>query len=291
MLPKLTGRKAGIIFSYMADSPFKSFFQETVKLKKIMELYDFNVILKHDNVEPWLDLSEQDERTVNIKDAPTKNNLFAYIKRLADEGYTIDIWIISHGGSDGRFRASFGPYSLTNNDQVTAADIGGLAGPDGGTTGYRFLPIRLVHHTSCWGSRLASAWQGIGVNTVLGSRFINFYPTQTVPFAKQWMDGRTVANAYLNANTASSRTVVQTFTLGDAATSKKSEWGGCSFGNTVLGKKACAKRYFIWRWHFLDSEWSNTLSGKQNMNRSSEMLISGNSGLTHNNLWRQPPAR
>jgi len=288
ILPRLTGRKAGIIFSYMGDSPFKSFFQETVRLKKIMELYDFNVLLKHDNVEPWLDWSEQDERIVNVKDVPTKQNLFSYIKRLADEGYTIDIWIISHGGPDGSFRASFGQYSQQNNDLVRPADIQALAGPDGGATGYQVLPIRLVHHTSCWGSRLASAWRGIGANTVIGSRFVNFYPTQTVPFAKQWMDGRSAVDAYRYANTATSRTVVQTWMVADAAGSKKEEWGGCSFGNTVLGKKTCAKNYFIWRGYFSEAEWSAALSGKENMNRSSEMLISGDANVRRNTTWRQP---
>ncbi len=289
ILPRLNGKKASIIFLFMGDSPFRSFFQETIRLKKIMELYDFNVLLKHDNVKPWLDLSEKDERTATVKDVPTKNNLFMYIKRLADDGYTIDIWIISHGGSDGSFRASFGQYSETRNDQVTAADIQALAGPTGGSTGYRVLPIRLVHHTSCWGSRLAPAWQAIGANTVVGSRLANFYPTQTIPFAREWAGGRTVVNAYRYANTAASRTVVQSWMVLDAAGSKKKKWGGgCGFGNTPLGKKPCAKRYFVFRNYFVPDEWSPSLSGKQNMNRASEMIISGNRDLLIRALWRQP---
>ncbi len=287
IMPRLNGRKASIIFLYMGDSPFISFFQETIRLKKIMELYDFNVLLKHDNVKPWLDLSEKDERIANVKDVPTKSNLFSYIKRLADDGYTIDIWIISHGGSDGSFRASFGQYSRTRNDQVTAADIQDLAGVNGGSTGYRVLPIRLVHHTSCWGSRLAAAWHAIGANTVVGSRYINFYPTQTIPFAKEWGAGRKVVNAYRYANTATSRTVVQIKMVADAATTRK-KWGGCSFGNTVLGKKPCAKAYFAYRYSFPPNEWSDSLSGKQNMNSASEMIISGNSELLIRSLWRQP---
>ncbi len=287
ILPRLNGKKASIIFLYMGDSPFISFFQETIRLKKIMELYDFNVLLKHDNVKPWLDLSEYDERTANVKDVPTKTNLFSNIKRLADDGYTIDIWIISHGGTDGSFRASFGQYSRTSNDSVAAADIQGLAGISGGSTGYRVLPIRFVHHTSCWGSRLAAAWQAVGANTVMGSRYINFYPTQTIPFAKEWAKGRRAINAYRYANTATSRTVVQTKMVADAATTRK-KWGGCSFGNTVLGKKSCAKAYFAFRYHFPTSEWSNSLSGKQNMNRASEMLMNGNQDLVISNLWRKP---
>ena len=288
--PNLNGKKASIIFSYMGDSQFTSFFQETARLKKIMENYDFNVLLKHDQVEPWMDLSEQDERIANIKDVPTKAHLFAYIKRLADEQYTIDIWIFSHGSWDGSFRASFREYSTQqeNNDIVTPDDIKDLAGGDGGSSGYRALPIRLVHLTSCWGSRLAAAWQKIGANTVVGSRLANFYPTQTIPFAKEWAKGSSVVTAYREANTASSRTAVQTYIVGLAATSDKTEWGGCGLGNTPLGKKPCAKRFFVYKNYFNPDEWEDTLSGKQNMNRASEMLIIGERRLSKNSKWQRP---
>jgi hypothetical protein len=287
--PSPGSRKASIIFSYMGDSPFKSFFQETVRLRKIMELYDFNVLLKHDQVQPWLDLSEQDERIVNVKDVPTKQNLFSYIKRLTDEKYIIDIWIISHGGPDGRFRASLGQYSDVDNDIVTAEDILTLAGADGGSSGYRAVPIRMVHHTSCWGSRLAPAWHAVGANTVVGSRLVNFYPTQTIPFAKAFAEGRSVVNAYRDANTAASRTAVQGWVVLDAAGSNKSKWGGgCGIGNTPLGRKSCAKDFFVFRGYFIPEEWSNSLSGKENMNWASEMQITGKLDVWRDARWRRP---
>ena len=262
-----------IYFNYGENSEYTAFFQDTLHVKKAMEGYGRVVLLKANDLPSWADLSEGDERNANVVLPPTKNNFFAQIKDLADKGYFIDIYIFSHGWND-----QFGPK---NNDsqQITAADITSrLSGNKN--------PIRTVWGTNCYGSTLATEWHSVGAKTVAGARFINFYPNSYGNFINDWNKGNVSFNSSVsNSDTAVTRTEVQTYILGDATLTRK-EWGGCPTLQTVLGNNACAKDYFVTKW--LDaSQWKNNLNGKDNMNNSSTMIISGDKNLTKNSkpIW------
>lgn len=273
-LPKANKGVASLIFFYFGDSKYETLGQETTRLKLAMEDYEYRVLLKHDVVSPFWDLSEKDEKLANEKGLPTKENLIKYLKKLADDGYMIDLWIFSHGSRDG-FRASLGTHG--SKGSFTISDIQGLTGV-GGTTGYKILPLRLVYQTNCYGSYLHQSWLNAGAKCAIGSRYVNFYPTQFGGFAKKWNKGKTVAEALEDADTAASRTLAQTYIL-SLAKKTNDDWGGCPFPSTVLGDHACAKKYFLFAW-LADSEWQNNKSGKENMNYSSDMLIKGDRSLT-----------
>src|SRR5262245_28512511 len=98
--PKANRGSASVVFFYTADDAKTVFFQETLKLKKAMEGYNKVILLKHNSVPSFLDLSEADETIADKVLTPTKTNFFNSINDLAKEGYYIDIWIIGHGKNE-----------------------------------------------------------------------------------------------------------------------------------------------------------------------------------------------
>ena len=60
------------------------------------------------------------------------------------------------------------------------------------------------------------------------------------------------------------------------------EWGGCKGLNTVLGKDGCAKKYFSKQWGQDGNEYVDDESGKDNMKRSSDMIVRGDKKMTKN---------
>lgn len=264
---------ASLVVMYTGDAPETVFFQETLKLKKAMKGYKKVVLLKHNQTESWLDLSEKDEKLADVKDLPTPANLERYLKQLADEGYVIDLYIVGHGTS-GRFYLSKGTYGSTN--AVTKAEIEALPAQ----TGYRQLPIRMVWSSLCYGQTLNSAWIAAGAKVVAGSRYVNFYPNRFVKFAEAWTDGASYGDAIDKADTASSRTAVQVYIATIHARANRSEWGKCPLGTTVLGKNDCAEEYFTSRW-LRKKDWQAKLSGKENMNYSSQKIFAGNRKVTN----------
>src|SRR5690242_18979631 len=94
-----------LIYFYYGDSVYNTLGQETLKLKKAMDEYKFKVLLKHEALPNWADLSEKDEKLADIKDLPTRANLFKYLVQLANDGYYIDLYIFSHGWKN-KFKSS-----------------------------------------------------------------------------------------------------------------------------------------------------------------------------------------
>lgn len=266
---------ASIVLCYYGDSKFTTFFQETQPLNKAFKDYKFKVLLKHNEIPSGLDLNERDEKNADVIEKPTKENLIKYIKQLTADGYIIDLWILSHGSTSG-FRVSKGKFG--QNETCTISYLKSNLSPS--VTGYTKIPIRMVYQGTCYGSALNSAWRGIGAKVVCGARYVNFYPLQFKKFAGKWEDGKSFGKALSDSNTAATRTLVQTYILGHA-TSKRKDWGGCPFGKTVLGKHSCARKYFTKYWQETD-EWQNSKSGKENMNYSSTMMRSGDTGITKN---------
>ncbi len=271
-------KTASLSFFYYGDSVYNTLGQETLKLKKTMDGYDFKVLLKHETLPSWIDLSEKDEKLADIKDIPTKAKLFKYLIQLAKDGYDIDLYIFSHGWTD-QFKASKGSHG--SEDFVTAEDIKNELHPS--KTGLAQMPIRIVWGTNCYGQTLGDTWRSVGAKATAGARYVNFYPNSFGNFIDAWNKGISFDSAVENADTDAVRTVAQSFiSLVDAPAKKKSgKWGGCSFGKTVLGDDLCAKDYFVSVWIDKD-EWQVGKSGKENMNHSSFMVLGGDTKITKN---------
>lgn len=275
----VANKAASLVFFYYGDSKFETLGQETLKLKKAMQDYKFKVLLKHESLPSWADLSEKDEKLANIKDLPTKKNFFKYLKKLTRDGYYIDLYIFSHGLT-GEFLASKGRHG--SDDPVTAEDIARELAPS--KTGFSKIPIRIIWGTNCYGRSLSGTWRKVGAKTTAGARYVNFYPNSYKNFIKDWNRGNIAFNSAVHsADTKGIRTLSQAYiSTIDAPQQKKSgRWDGCKFGKTVLGRNDCAKDYFTNVW--LDKgEWQKNKSGKENMNYSSHMFCSGSRGLTKN---------
>src|SRR5690242_21955317 len=90
-------KSASVIYFNYGNSKTTTLVQETLKLSKGMEGYACKVLLKPETLPPWADLSEKDEKMADIKDLPTKTNLFNYMIQLAEDGYYFDFFIFAHG--------------------------------------------------------------------------------------------------------------------------------------------------------------------------------------------------
>jgi hypothetical protein len=275
--PKCDKGSASIVFFYMGDSKFTTLFQESTKLKKAMQGYKKVVLLKHNETDSFLDFSEEDERIANVIATPTKANFFKYIKELAKEGYYLDIWIWSHGSTND-FRCSNGTFG--DNGKITDDDIDSELSP--ANSGLTKIPIRMVYQINCVGESLNDNWIGIGAKTSIGTRYVNFYPTQYGGFADEWNKGTVkVKQAIEASNTSASRSLVQTYIAAIHAPTHNKDWGSCKLFQTVLGDSDCAKEYFTWQW-LSSSQWQSGKSGQDNMNYSSSWIIAGDNSITKN---------
>ena len=273
-------RSASTVFSYYGDSKFITVFQETLKLKKAMEGYDLKVLLKHNALPRAIDLSERDEEEADIIAAPTQANLFKYIKEVAQDGHMIDLYIFAHGAT-GAFTASSGRHEAPP-DYVRSSEIMSALSP--ASTGLAEVPIRMIWSTLCYGATLNDTWRSVGAKVVSGSPKVNFFPNQFGRFIDEWNKGNVSYRVALErADTAASRTVVHTAMLAHARLHRK-EWGGCPFGKTILGDHPCAKDYFTTMWYERKSDYDDTLSGKENMNRGSKKVIAGDGSLTKRDI-------
>jgi len=154
-VPKAHRGAASVIYFNYGDSPNTAFFQETLKLKKAMEGYNYTVLLKYETTPSWADLSEEDEKQADIKAPPTTTNLFKYMIQLAQDGYSIDFFNFSHG-----WEGLFGARNANDDeDRVTAEEITCELAPS--KTGLTQMPIRIVWGTNCYGHSLGATWRGV----------------------------------------------------------------------------------------------------------------------------------
>ncbi len=266
-------KTAVLIHVYYGDSKYRTLAQESLRLVRAMEGHDFKVLLKHESVPGWADLSERDEKQADVKDLPTKANFFKYLLRLARDGYQeVDVLIFAHG-DNGKFKASDGKDG--SEDWITESDIRRELDPK--RTGLSRIPIRTVWGTHCYGSTLNDTWLAVGARASAGSRHVNFLITAFGPFIDAWNKGNvTFADAVRDADTAGVRTFAETLISTVDAPSQKAagKWGGCPFGKTVLGSDACAREYFDKCW-LRDGEWQAGKSGKENLLYSSTMILAG----------------
>ncbi len=268
-------KTATVLFFYYGDSKFLTVFQETLRMKRAMEGYDFTVLLKHQETPSSIDISEGDERNADIVDIPTQANLFKHLKQVAQDGHMIDLWIFSHGGTGG-MRASRGAHG--QNDTITAQEIVTELSP--AKTGLTQMPIRMLWSTLCYGSTLNGAWTSVGAKAVAGARTVNFFPNQFGGFAQEWNKGNVTFQEALNkSDTAPSRALVHTAMLAHAL-GTRGKWGGCPVGRTILGDHSCAKKYFVDSWYERESDYHDNLDGRENMNFGSTKVVAGTGSIT-----------
>lgn len=142
----------------------------------------------------------------------------------------------------------------------------------------------MIWSTICFGESLNQAWLSVGAKVVGGSRIINYDPNQFRKFSEEWNSGNvSYESAVSRSDNAASRTLGQTFMLGHALTTR-GKWGGCKFGKTVLGEDPCAKKYSTTMWFHPANKWRDDLSGKENMNFSSEKIIAGQKTLRKSDI-------
>lgn len=264
---------ASVTLFCFGDSKYTTLFQETVKLKKGMEGYDYKVLLKHNETPTWLDLSEKDEKLADVVMPPTAANLKECLADVANAGYMIDLFVFSHGWKD-KFKVSTGSHGSTG--YFSADDIKALPA----AAKLPQLPIRAVFQINCYAQTLNQDWLGIGAKTAAGARYVQFYANRLGHFADDWNKGNvSFDKAVQDSDTDAARTVVQTYISMVHAPSTKKNWGGCPFGKTVLGDSSCAKDYFLDQW-LANDEWQKNESGKDNMNHSSFMFRAGEKTLT-----------
>jgi hypothetical protein len=274
--PQVSKGAASIIFFYYGDSEQITLAQETMKLKRAMEGYNFKVLLKHNVVPNFLDIREGDEKEADIKDVPTADNLVKYLIELAKDGYMIDLWIMSHG-APGAFVTSQGQHGA--DEMFNASDIKQRLST--AQTGLSQLPIRMIWSTLCYGATLNEAWTSVGAKVVAGSRDVNFYPTQFRGFSEEWNKGNvSYATALTRADTPASRTPTQVYLSTIEAPQTRDQWGKCPIGRTVLGKNGCSDDYFLKRWGIDPAIVKDAANGREVMNISSKKIIAGDQNLT-----------
>jgi hypothetical protein len=271
--------EASILLCYMGDSQFTTFFQNLQNLNPAVTGYDQSILLKHTGGASAIGgvahtLADKVEK-------PTRENFESCIRKLAAAGYTIDLYIVSHGDRDS-FKMSEGTHG--SEDWYDIGDIQNLRANFEGQ-----IPLRLVYQMNCWGSELNSAWRTLGADTAVGSRFVNFFPTQFPEFVKQWKNGQTVQQALNSANTWTSRQVIQNALKTDMVATKDRPWADGEWGAgmvcpppVVYGTSGqCAESYFTDRWGHTQTEWNSVNGdGWTFMLEASEKLVAGNASLT-----------
>ncbi|MCI4669015.1 MAG: hypothetical protein MRZ79_12850 [Bacteroidia bacterium] len=113
----------------------------------------------------------------SVKKSASVSNFFFWLKKLAAEGYYIDIYLIGHGGHGG-FEAQGGTIS----SQSIIDELGPVYGKGK-------FPIRMVYQNNCWGSHLNQAFIDVGAKSVMGSRYVNFFIYKFNPFMEAWTSG------------------------------------------------------------------------------------------------------
>jgi hypothetical protein len=265
-----------LVLFYYGNSKFLTTFQETIRLKRAMEGYDYVVLLKHNEIPGLIDISEKDEELADVVDIPTPDNLFKYLRQMASDGRMIDVWIFAHG-SPGSFSGSGGTHGTM--DDISDTRIRDELAP--AKTGLTQVPIRMMWSTACYAAGRNEAWRSVGAKAVAGARGVNFFPHQFGKFAEEWNKSNVSFRAALDrSDTGVSRAVGHSAMLAYARITQ-AQWGGCPGVKTVLGKHACAKRYFTEVWFYLrPADYVDNLSGRDNMDYASEKLAAGNDDLT-----------
>lgn len=262
----MTTKRASLVFFYFGDSYLTRLGQETVPVGKALEGYDRSVLLHFETKAGPFEVSKQDEKHATVVDTPTEAHFLEQLADLKKQDFEVDLWLFSHG-SPGLFRVSKGEYG--ENTWARADHVSTHVEP---------MKLRAVWQCNCYGASWNETWRKLGAKVSAGARFVNFYPTRFSGFVNRWRDkGEGFGTAIDKSDTALVHTPAQAWILADAM-SRLKEWNGTVLSApTVLGENDASGRYFSTCWLGVDHD--DQLSGKQNMNRSSRMLVEGDASL------------
>jgi hypothetical protein len=273
--------EASIVLFYMGDGQFTTFFQNFADVHEAQKGYDYTVLLKHETHDDGI--AAKAHSAADAVHEPTRENFEDCVRSLVEAGYTIDLYVYSHG-DHGCFKLSDGTFG--SEDWYGTADVERLRASFEGD-----IPLRLVYQVNCWGHTMNDAWRRLGATTAVGSRYVNFFPNQFARFARRWRKGDTVREALRTANTSTSRTVVRQYLKGDIGGTQGQHWatGGhghwsCTQWAILHGSGGCAEDYFTNRWLHTDDEWRDTdrfgLDGWEFVVYASRKLVTGDATLT-----------
>lgn len=259
---------ASIVFFYFGDSYLTTLCQETVPIDLALDGVDHKVVLKHDVDAGPFEFSKRAEEDADTVLPPTAENLLSQIEELRDRGFDTDLYVFAHGVRGG-FTVSRGEHGDTQILRGHAiADR--LLGPD--REGAR-CPLRSVYQVNCWGASLNETWLEVGAKVVAGARSVQFFPNQFRTFITAYNGGQGfVVSVRRSEQNQIARQLARAYLLADALNTR-SKWGGCAPGKTVMGKDLCAEIYFRKKW--IGDDWIPGLSGRQNMDEASRMIIGG----------------
>jgi hypothetical protein len=265
----LSDRKSAVVvIASIIDGNFRRLLQNAHnRYGQCFKGYDHSVLLKNAYSSPI----RPDRHNSN----PSADNLFETLTNLADRGYFIDLYIISHG-SPNRITLEHGNIS----PKMIRKRLG-----KGKYANGKF-PLRMVYQMNCWGADMNKAFIDVGANVVCGSRQVNFYPTQFNAFVEYWNQGVTFKKALEKANTSKTKSICHAFLKADATTQKCFR-PKCKLGRTVLGndRNNCAMRYLVncWGINRKDCKGDN---GIEMMNYSSKMIVMGDNINKHSRpVW------
>lgn len=271
--------EANLVYFYMGDSYLTTLAQETVVVSKAFEKSDYNILMYDENAtagSKFLMSKARNEADEILY--PSEAGFIDALKRLKNAGYVINIWIFSHGSTyfsstDQKEYAYFvAPEGLISEQDLLRSFTDNSCDD---------LPIRLVYSIGCYHSEFNDTWRALGAKTSLGSRYVNFYPTQFGKFATNWKNGKTASESESLSNTSASRTVVQSYVSLSAMA--YSGQGDCGLIPNVLGKTDCAAWYFSDGGPYaMGADYNDNNSGQWNMNNSSTKIFSGNKSLKFN---------
>lgn len=269
--------EAAVVFFYFNDSYLTTLAQETMDLSLAYQNTKHQVLLIDENeTDTTKFIKSEAINSAEDTAMPTKANFFNAIRTVAEQGYVVNLWIFSHGSRITNSNGEEITYFVAKDGKITSEDILAELGSDGCDE----VPIRMVYTVACYNSGMNDKWQEVGAKSVMGARWINFYPIQYTRFANDWADGKTFSKALSNSNTSSSRSMVQTYIA--ALGLQYYNQGECGFIPDVLGKNDCAKWFFKKGGDYiLGSDYDASLSGAVNMNKSSYKVIAGNKDQTY----------
>ncbi len=267
--PKANKRASLIVF-YNDDKPLWQLMQRIqVQEEYAIKNYDRSILLSNKKY-------KADPKPYK-KDKATEENFFKYLKELAEDGYYIDIFIITHGSRYGISMIEFknNKYAPDNEGTIRAREIVDKLSPIYGPGKF---PIRTVFMLNCWGgSSVAQAFKDVGAKSVCGARYLNYLFSRFTHFAKAWQDGETFDAAidYAHKDDWLDKNLV-------AANSaqKKKHWKKCKGYIDVLKDKGnCVRDYYqsmgTWR-----GEWLYDQTGEENIEFSSDFFVLGDLNMT-----------
>lgn len=261
-------KSAVVVIVSIIDGNFRRLLQNAHnRYGQCFKGYDHSVLLKNAYSAPI----RPDKHHSN----PSADNLFETLTNLADRGYFIDLYIISHG-SPKRINLEHG--------NISPKMIRNRLGKGKYANGK--FPLRMVYQMNCWGADMNKAFVDVGANVVCGSRQVNFYPTQFNAFVEYWNQGVKFKDALKKANTQKTRSICHAFLKADATTQKCFR-PKCKLGRTVLGndKNNCAMRYLVNCWDIIRKDCRGD-TGIEMMNHSSKMIVMGDNINKHSRpVW------